>query len=118
MLGVLGLALAGPALADVNCVFTLDGVNLGPDGTLAATFTANSVSHYWVLCNVNNTWAGINGSSLSVTPATCTGLHADLLTARVSARSVTLTFPGLSSCAASGLPVNGVPNPYFNNLSL
>jgi hypothetical protein len=114
----MGLALATPVLADVNCTFTVDGVNLAPDGTLAASFTADGASHYWVLCNINNNWTNVNGSSLTLTPATCTGLHADLLTARSSVRSVTLTFPGLSACTTSGLPANGVPNPYFANLSL
>jgi hypothetical protein len=115
MLGLLGNA----AYADTACSFTISGVAIGPDGTVAATFANETSSHYWVLCSVTSTWSVSTaaGSTTNITSESCKALYSMLLTVRASNRSITLNWNSIADCS-TGLPAGGVPNPYPYNSTL
>lgn len=102
------------AYADVSCSYSLSGVNIGPDGTVAATFTGYGYSRYWVLCSVSNNWGGVNTGSntIAVTAEACKAMYSQLLTARASGRNIGLTFATLPNCADASAPAAGLPTPY------
>ena len=108
---------SGVAYADVACSYSLGGVNIGADGTVAATFTGYGYSRYWVLCSVSNSWGGVNTGSntITITADACKAMYSQLLTARASGRNVGLTFSTLSSCADASAPAAGLPTPYPYN---
>lgn len=108
-------ALAIEAKADVGCAFTVSQVNLDSWGTFYATLTDSSSNSYtWWFCSVAGSVSINNGyNSGTLSSDACKSTFSQFLTARATARPMTLWFHGPASCSPSALPPsNATANPY------
>jgi hypothetical protein len=94
------LALSQPALANYECVGTVNDVTVVPDGTLAiGTYADASTPDGWIyLCNMNNTV--VNGGGSSISPVVCKSWQTTLVTAQVTNRNVRIWFEDSASCGS------------------
>ena len=92
------LALSQPALANYECVGTVNDISVAPDGTLGiGTYTDASTPDSWIyLCNMNN--AVVNSGGTSISPTVCKSWHTTLITAQVTNRNVRIWFEDSTTC--------------------
>jgi len=107
----IAIALSAPeaASADVVCQFSVSAISLSPDGWVLPTFTGSGYSKYWWFCSTTGNIVVNDGysSTRNVPADSCKTIYAQLLSAKLSNRTIQLNFNGPADCSAAALPSDG-----------
>lgn len=113
------LSAASPAAADVFCSYKVDHLWVTSEGWINVSFTSDLGNKNWWLCQLGtNTSVNDGYGNRTVNPDTCSAVYSQLLSARLSDRSVMFQFHGPSDCNASSLPGDGVMALHYANIGI
>lgn len=116
------LSLSNPALANVSCPFTISSLSIDYTGNANAAFVNNGTVYGWYICNVQGSVSVATGAGSSTfSSGACNALYSQLLTARASGQTITMSFYGsnINACNPSNLPAGNSQwvNPFPVNWS-
>lgn len=109
------LAWSVESQADEGCPFTIVDVDIATDGTFYVDVTnTTGYKWQWYLCSTAGSVSVNNGyGAATVTSDACKSTYTEFLTARASARPITIWFHGPTDCTSATLPASYANvNPY------